>query len=67
MHVSNQLVSKWETGESVPSLEYIQELSDALQISVQELMGIATAKRIEIPVFCRAISTKTETPFTTIR
>ncbi|MBD5636431.1 MAG: helix-turn-helix transcriptional regulator [Clostridia bacterium] len=40
MHVSNQLISKWETGESVPTLEYMQQLSEALQTSVQELMGI---------------------------
>lgn len=39
MHVSNQLISKWETGESVPTLEYLQQLSEALQTSVQFLMG----------------------------
>lgn len=39
MHVSNQLISKWETGESVPSLEYLQQLSEALQTSVNALMG----------------------------
>ncbi len=39
MHVSNQLISKWETGESVPSLEYLQQLSEALQTSVSALMG----------------------------
>ncbi len=40
MHVSNQLISKWETGESVPTLEYIEKLSEALQTSAPELMGI---------------------------
>ncbi|MDE6411633.1 MAG: helix-turn-helix domain-containing protein [Clostridia bacterium] len=39
MHVSNQLISKWETGESVPSLEYLQQLSEALNTSVNNLMG----------------------------
>ncbi|MDE6411925.1 MAG: helix-turn-helix domain-containing protein, partial [Clostridia bacterium] len=39
MHVSNQLISKWETGESVPSLEYLEQLSKALQISAGALMG----------------------------
>lgn len=39
MHVSNQLISKWETGESVPSLEYLQQLSEALQTSASALMG----------------------------
>lgn len=43
MHVSNQLISKWETGESVPSLEYLQQLSEALQTSAQELMGLREA------------------------
>lgn len=32
--ISNQLVSKWETGESVPSLEYIDSLCSALQVDV---------------------------------
>ncbi|MDE7394702.1 MAG: helix-turn-helix domain-containing protein [Clostridiales bacterium] len=40
MHISDRLVSKWEVGESVPSLEYLQLLSEVLQISVQSLMGI---------------------------
>ena len=30
MNVSNQLISKWETGESVPSLEYLNSLCKAL-------------------------------------
>lgn len=39
MHVSNQLISKWETGESVPSLEYLEKLGEALQTSASALMG----------------------------
>lgn len=32
MNVSNQLISKWETGESVPSLEYLDALCKALDV-----------------------------------
>ncbi len=32
LNVSNQLVSKWETGESVPSLDYLDSLCTALQV-----------------------------------
>lgn len=32
MNVSNQLISKWETGESVPSLEYLDALCKALKV-----------------------------------
>lgn len=32
MSVSNQLISKWETGESVPSLEYLDSLCKALDV-----------------------------------
>lgn len=39
MHVSNQLVSKWEKGESVPALNYIEKLCVALDISSNELIG----------------------------
>jgi len=32
LNISNQLVSKWETGESLPSLEYLDSLCSALQV-----------------------------------
>lgn len=32
MNVSNQLISKWETGESIPSLEYLDALCKALKV-----------------------------------
>lgn len=32
MNVSNQLISKWETGESVPALEYLDALCKALNV-----------------------------------
>ena len=40
LHISDRLVSKWETGESVPLLEYIQPLSEVLKTSERVLMGI---------------------------
>ncbi len=34
MNVSNQLVSKWETGESIPSVEYLMQLSEVLRVEI---------------------------------
>ena len=44
MHISDSLISKWETGESLPSLEYFAPLSEALKISESQLMGIESEK-----------------------
>lgn len=37
--VSRQAVTKWETGESIPSLDKIILLADLFEISVDELVG----------------------------
>ena len=37
LSVSNQLVSKWENGESVPSLEYLDSLCRALEVGYSYL------------------------------
>ncbi len=39
MHNSSQLISKWETGESLPSLEYLSVLCEVLDISFAEMVG----------------------------
>ena len=39
LHVTNTAVSKWERGLSYPDLTLIEELSDALGLSVSELMA----------------------------
>ena len=39
LNVSAQLISKWETGESVPSLEYVDALCKALNITSLQLLG----------------------------
>lgn len=36
--VSGKVISKWETGRSLPSLEYVQPLSQALGVGVQQLL-----------------------------
>ena len=39
LNVSNQLISKWETGESVPSIEYMDKLCTVLDITFNELVS----------------------------
>ena len=39
LSVSNRAVSKWENGESYPSIELLKPLSAILNVSVKELLG----------------------------
>lgn len=38
LHVSSAAVSKWERGKSLPDIAKVEELADALDLSVLELM-----------------------------
>ena len=38
MNVSNKLISKWETGLSVPSIEYLKMYSELFSISIDKLI-----------------------------
>lgn len=39
LHIVRQTVSKWEKGVSVPDAELLQALADALEVSVNDLLG----------------------------
>lgn len=39
LHITNKAISKWETGEGLPDISILKELSIALEISVDELLG----------------------------
>jgi len=39
LNVSNKLISKWETGTSLPATEYLPKLCKALNIGINELLG----------------------------
>lgn len=41
LHVVRQTVSKWEKNLSVPDVQCLQELAQALQVSVSTLLGAA--------------------------
>ncbi len=41
LSVSNRAVSKWENGESYPSIELLKPLSEVLNVSIKELLGEA--------------------------
>lgn len=43
LHVTNKAVSKWETEEANPDISLLPALCEALQISANELLGIAPA------------------------
>ena len=54
LKVSRQSISKWESGESLPQLDKIVELSKIFKISVDELVNddivIHRGKKIDIPI-----------------
>ena len=39
LNVSNRAVSKWENGESYPSIELLKPISETLSVSIKELLG----------------------------
>lgn len=47
LNVSDKVISKWETGASLPDLSLVNALSEALEISVSELLS---AKELTKPV-----------------
>ena len=44
LFVSDKVVSKWETGKSIPDTTILLDLSKALEISVNELLGSESLK-----------------------
>ncbi len=48
LHVSISAVSKWERGLNFPDLSLMEPLSDLLEISVSELLGIENAPTEEV-------------------
>ena len=54
LFVSNKVISKWETGKSVPDTSMLVELSKVLNISLDELLNVnneETDKNINILLF----------------
>lgn len=45
MNISNQLVSKWETGESVPSLDYLDQLCQTLKTDITYFVSAKKTKQ----------------------
>lgn len=42
LNVSDKVISKWETGRSIPNTYILNDLAKALEISLQELLEQAT-------------------------
>ena len=47
--VTNQSVSKWESGRCYPDIELLPELAHYFEISVDELLGSETATKPVVP------------------
>lgn len=45
--VSNQAVSKWESGQCYPDIQLLPELSGIFNVSIDILMGLRTADTFE--------------------
>ena len=44
VHVARQTVSKWEKGLSIPDVDLLQRLSEALEVDLSELLGAQILK-----------------------
>ena len=44
--VTNKAISKWETGDGYPDIMTIPSLAEALEISIDELFGMATKPKL---------------------
>ena len=49
LHVTDKAVSRWETGRGMPGLDSLEPLSDALGLSVSELLSGKELSREELP------------------
>lgn len=47
--VSNKTVSKWETGARMPDVEIMQDVCDALRVTVNEFPGRGRIYRDRVP------------------
>lgn len=56
IHVVRQTVSKWEKNLSVPDADALTRLADALDTTVQELLGAPTESRAEPPDVAAALT-----------
>ena len=45
MNVSSQLISKWETGVSLPSVDFIIKLSEVFNVDVNEILGTKSPEK----------------------
>ena len=44
VHVARQTVSKWEKGLSIPDVDLLQRIAEALDVEVSELLGAQISK-----------------------
>ena len=49
IHVTDKAVSRWETGRGMPGLDSLEPLSEALGLSVSELLSGKELTREELP------------------
>lgn len=53
--ISNQAVSKWETGQSYPDVELLPKIADFFEISLDELFGREFVQKSAAEVSCEAV------------
>ena len=59
LNVSDKVISKWETGRSLPDTSILIELADVLQISINELLKTDTTSKTSVnDTFNSEIQTK---------
>lgn len=59
LQISDKVVSKWETGRSLPDTSMLVDLANALELSVNDLLNVNTEKQNLIKeINAREVSTK---------
>ena len=54
LHVTDKAVSKWETGRGLPSVDLLEPLAEALDLTVSELLSGRELTPEELPKAARA-------------
>ena len=54
LHISDKVVSKWETGRSLPDTSLLRPLADALQMPLNDLLDAGGAEEIDKAADCAA-------------
>lgn len=51
IHYSDKVISKWERGDSLPSVDALERLASFYQITIDDLMDKKARERLPVSIF----------------